>query len=571
MAGAFSWVRRLFTRLTEDDKRLAASIANITGRTPGNLDLYKLAVRHSSFNSGANGEHNERLEFLGDAVLGAVVAEYLFKKFPKKNEGFMTEIRSRLVNGESLGQLATKIGLDRLIQYEGRRKMPHTHRSMNGDAMEALVGAFYLDTDFDTCRTFILERLLKPHYDLNEVVESDYNHKSRMIEWAQKAGKKLSFDIAPDSGRGNKDFVANVMLDGKMFASGSGFSKKKAEQAAALAAIKKIKERSERNRDDDNRPDRRERPSRGQERHQERGERNADRRQEGRPERTERPEGQPRPERQPRADRPGRFERPPRPAQVDDQESAPQNMEAPAEQPTEQRPARPERTQRTGRRIDQAQMYDEAAPIATPESNSIESTEPRPERPQRERPNRRERPPRRGKGDQSVEGEALQAQPEASSAGFEAEASAPAYQATDAGQAATFAQEPTAPQAPVEKPQANFQVNQQKVQPKAVEEVAQAAQTPQAPPASGKRKWINVSQGAAQSAQPQDAAGSYAPIQPKSVDAPAEGADAQDMARQAYKAIASEADAFLTAQMPADSPAPPATGQPDEQDGATPA
>lgn len=596
MAGSFGWLRRLFTSLSQEDRKLAAAIANITGRTPVNLDLYKLAVRHSSFNSGANGEHNERLEFLGDAVLGIVVAEYLFKKFPKRNEGFMTEIRSRLVNGEALGQLAGKIGLDKLIQYEGRRKQPHTHRSMNGDAMEALIGAFYLDTDFNTTRAFILDRLIKPNVDLNEVVESDHNHKSRMIEWAQKHSRRLSFEIAADSGRGNKDFVANVILDGKQFATGSGFSKKKAEQAAALSAIKKIKDKAEKGTQFDDEPsDRRREGGREPREGRERDGRDNRRRDQQhlsenrsergpRPPRAEREESatpteprQLRPERQSRAELGEEFERidQPEPTPRPDRAERPERTDRPERTPRAERERgdRPERPERNDRqkppRVNQEELYNEAAPLAPAEEAGITATEPRPERQPRQRPPRRERPPRRNK-DSEVIGEATEP-----SEGIDA-VSGPEPERGASNDTPVsdkefknifnFAKDkeevtpaPTAEPTPESKPQPAtepapvFQVNVQRIQPKAVEiKPAQlpSVSAPQTTP--GKRKWVNVSKG-------EEAASPAA-------SADASGPAAADMARQAFNSISDEADAFIN-QLPAEEPTPSA--EKPEEDSAT--
>lgn len=245
MAFSFFGLGRLFRSYSDDDKGLANSIEAITGVKPRNLELYKLAVRHSSTGqlSSNRAEHNERLEYLGDAVLGTIVAHYLFQRYPLKNEGFLTEIRARMVNGEALNDLALKIGLDKLVKYEGRRKQVHTHRSMYGDAMEALVGAFYLDFGFDSCRRFVTERLLNPHYDLEQLVESETNHKSRLIEWSQKNGYKISFDIIKEAGRNHtREFTAQVTLEGLTLATGTGFSKKKAEQSAALKAYDRVNE-----------------------------------------------------------------------------------------------------------------------------------------------------------------------------------------------------------------------------------------------------------------------------------------------------------------------------------------
>lgn len=220
------------------DRQLEKAIRHIAGSRPKNLQLYKLALQHTSaakeITADGFRESNERLEYLGDAILGAVVAEFLFSKFPFRDEGFLTEIRSRIVNRESLNVLSKKIGLNQLIVFDGNRRTALTHKSMHGDALEALVGAIYLDRGFKFTRRFITKRLIKPYFDLDSVVQHNPNFKSIMIEWAQRADKKLKFEIVEERGSvHNKEFVAQLMLDDKPFALGSGQSKKKAEQAAA--------------------------------------------------------------------------------------------------------------------------------------------------------------------------------------------------------------------------------------------------------------------------------------------------------------------------------------------------
>jgi ribonuclease-3 len=225
------------------DKQLATAIRSITGFKPENLELYKLAIRHSSVaqKEGLATGHNERLEYLGDAVLGMIVAEFLFKKFPFKDEGFLTQIRSRIVNGESLNQLSRKVGLDKIIEFEGKKASNQAHKSMYGDALEALVAAVYLDKGFKKCSTFVIKNLLIPHFDLEEVVQTDTNYKSKLIEWAQRYAQEVKFDIIAESGSGHaKEFTAQVVVGGNPIASAKGSSKKRAEQMAAAEAINKL-------------------------------------------------------------------------------------------------------------------------------------------------------------------------------------------------------------------------------------------------------------------------------------------------------------------------------------------
>lgn len=236
----------IFKSQADADRRLAIAIKNIVGRRPINLALYQLAFRHTSASRVAPKtgvrESNERLEYLGDAILGAVIAEYLFKKYPYQEEGFLTDIRSRIVNRESLNQIARKMGIEDLIEYEGSKKHRLAYKSMNGDALEALVGAIYLDRGFHFCRKFILKKLVQNQIDIDELISNNKNFKSRIIEWAQKENRELSFEIIKEKGsKHQRIFVSQIIVDEKPLAVGNGLSKKKAEQAAAEQACKILK------------------------------------------------------------------------------------------------------------------------------------------------------------------------------------------------------------------------------------------------------------------------------------------------------------------------------------------
>ena len=219
------------------DQKLILAIKNIAGLTPSNLALYRLATLHSSISreNEKNGfkESNERLEYLGDAVLGAMVADYLFKKFPFKDEGFLTEIRSRIVNREALNLLARKIGIANIVQYDSKNS--HLQQVILGNTLEAIVGAIYLDKGFLRCKKFVVDKLIAPNYDLDAIINSDSNFKSKIIEWAQREGKDVRFEILDvKKGRNHKEFTARVIVDGEPMGTGYGNNKKKAEQDAAL-------------------------------------------------------------------------------------------------------------------------------------------------------------------------------------------------------------------------------------------------------------------------------------------------------------------------------------------------
>ncbi|TAE74604.1 MAG: ribonuclease III [Bacteroidetes bacterium] len=234
----------LFKKISEEDKKLIESVRKIVGTPPKNIEVYKLALKHTSALAlnRINGqkESNERLEYLGDAFLGAIVAEHLFRKYPFEDEGFLTEIRSRIVNRESLNRLAQKIGLTEIISYTlnpSNRHINIAHRSMSGDALEAFVGAIYLDKGFNFCKKFVVKKLLNTHYDLDEVIANNKNFKSVIIEWAQKEGKILKFEIIKESGTKHlKEFTAQIFINDEPLTIGHGLNKKKAEQAAAQKA-----------------------------------------------------------------------------------------------------------------------------------------------------------------------------------------------------------------------------------------------------------------------------------------------------------------------------------------------
>lgn len=226
---------------SKEDRSLASDFNRITGKKPVNLGLYKQAVCHSSMakkNAGGIKDSYERLEYLGDAILGMIVAELLFKKFPYQEEGFLTELRARIVSREALNSLCQKIGLAGLIQYNQQRGPKH--KSVYGDVMEALVGAFYLDHGFAATKKFVMQRLILPHYDFEELLNTTYNHKSKIIEWAQKENKEIEFNMVEERGENSNQFVIEVTVDGVPVKKGFGFNKKKAEQDAARKSMTEL-------------------------------------------------------------------------------------------------------------------------------------------------------------------------------------------------------------------------------------------------------------------------------------------------------------------------------------------
>lgn len=224
------------------DKQLKQAIKGILGYKPGNIFLYHLAFLHKSATQETqNGIriNNERLEFLGDAILDAVAADFLFKTFPTRDEGFLTEMRSKIVSRIMLNKLSQKMGIDQLILLDGSSS--GTFRSYKGDAFEALIGAMYLDKGYDFTRKIILERIIKNYFDIDELVNQEVNFKSKIIEWAQREKKQAQFNVVEEVGSGyKKQYVVELIVDGEAIARGQDFSIKGAEQNAAEKSWQKI-------------------------------------------------------------------------------------------------------------------------------------------------------------------------------------------------------------------------------------------------------------------------------------------------------------------------------------------
>ncbi len=229
-------MKRLFIRFSPHQKRFI-QIKNLLGFWPSNIRLYELAFTHSSVarevREGVK-DSNERLEFLGDAVLGAIVARFLFTKFPYRDEGFLTEMRSRIVNRTYLNKLALKIGLDKLIQYDASHRM---YKSICGDTFEALIGAVYLDKGYNFTEKIILERIIRFHIDLEELEQQELNFKSRLINFVQRNRQSIIYDAREEIGNERqKRYHVTLFIDEKPVAEGIGYSKKAAEQAASEQA-----------------------------------------------------------------------------------------------------------------------------------------------------------------------------------------------------------------------------------------------------------------------------------------------------------------------------------------------
>ncbi|MEI6455459.1 MAG: ribonuclease III [bacterium] len=224
------------------DKQLRQAIRNIFGFRPGNIYLYRLAFLHKSMTQETIqglGVNNERLEFLGDAILDAVTADFLFKTFPTKDEGFLTEMRSKIVSRTTLNKLSQKMGIDSLIQLDASSNA--VLRSFSGDAFEALVGAIYLDKGYNFTKKILLDRVIAQYYNIDELVNQEVNFKSKIIEWAQKEKKQVQFNVLEEVGSGyKKQYIVELVLDSNSVSRGQDYSIKGAEQIASEKAWQKI-------------------------------------------------------------------------------------------------------------------------------------------------------------------------------------------------------------------------------------------------------------------------------------------------------------------------------------------
>ncbi|HPK04275.1 MAG TPA: ribonuclease III [Bacteroidales bacterium] len=231
-----------FKAIFSPDRELYLKLKNIFGFYPNNISIYQLAFRHKScalrhFNGIRIS--NERLEFLGDAVLDAIIADHLFKLFPYKDEGFLTQMKSKIVSRNHLNKLSSKLGIDKLIQCS-QETIPH-HKSMKGDAFEAFIGALYLDKGYRITRSIIIDRIIRLHVDMDEMVTMDTNFKSRLLEWTQREKKTLEFKVIDEVGSGyHKQYIVELLIDQVVFGRGQDYSIKAAEQQAAEKALEKI-------------------------------------------------------------------------------------------------------------------------------------------------------------------------------------------------------------------------------------------------------------------------------------------------------------------------------------------
>lgn len=212
------------------------NLIHLIGYRTTSIVLFQTALNHRSVKDNPS-ENNERLEFLGDSVISTVVADYLFKKYAYKGEGFLTEMRSKMVNRQQLNSIALQMGLKKMTRFN---KLDNGLRTSQifGNTLEALVGAIYLDKKYDFTRKWIIEKMIQPHLFMDDLEQIDINIKNKIIGWALKQGKQVDFVLAGEQLEGRRRlFTINVVLDGEIVTSQKGFTKKDASQIAAQKAI----------------------------------------------------------------------------------------------------------------------------------------------------------------------------------------------------------------------------------------------------------------------------------------------------------------------------------------------
>jgi len=206
----------------QPDKNFLRLLKRIIGFVPGNCEPYQLALVHKSisFSIFKNVSiNNERLEYLGDAVLDTIIAEYLFKKYPDKDEGFLTQMRSKIVNRENLNHIAIKLGISNIIKT---KLNGDNHKSIYGDALEALIGALYLDKGFNRTKKIVLERIIQNHININKLQDTENDFKSRIIEWGQKNKKDISFANFEEFNENTTVFISHLIIVDEIIGRGKG-------------------------------------------------------------------------------------------------------------------------------------------------------------------------------------------------------------------------------------------------------------------------------------------------------------------------------------------------------------
>jgi ribonuclease III len=221
------------------DPSFKKQLKGLLGYTPRNISLYTTSLSHRSVKDSID-ENNERLEYLGDAILSALVADYLFKRYPYKGEGFLTEMRSKMVNRQQLNDIALKMGLKKMSVFNRSDASLKTSQIF-GNTLEALVGAIYLDKGYKKTSKWVNERIIMPHMFVDDLENLEINHKNKLYGWANKNGKQLDFETIDEKlENGRRLFTIAAVVNGRVIAQGKAFNKKDASQIAAQLAVEKL-------------------------------------------------------------------------------------------------------------------------------------------------------------------------------------------------------------------------------------------------------------------------------------------------------------------------------------------
>ncbi len=224
---------------SSEEISFSRQLENVLGFKPTKNSLYKTALTHRSVRDSAD-ENNERLEYLGDAILSGIIADFLFKKYPYKEEGFLTEMRSKMVNRNQLNELAIKMGIKK-ITYFNRFDNSLKMSQIFGNTLEAVVGAVYLDKGFKKTKKWVIRQIIMPHLFMDDLELLEINHKNRLYGWANKNGKNLEFETIDERiESGRRLFTVAAVVDGELIAEGKAFNKKDASQIAAQLALDKL-------------------------------------------------------------------------------------------------------------------------------------------------------------------------------------------------------------------------------------------------------------------------------------------------------------------------------------------
>ncbi|MDX2360553.1 MAG: ribonuclease III [Crocinitomicaceae bacterium] len=232
----------LFSRKkTQEELEIIRFLIKCFGYRPNDITLFKRALTHKSISNNSEELSNERLEFLGDAILDSVIAEFLFVKFPKEDEGFLTKIKSKMVSRRTLGMIGHEMEISKVLRYNKGRSIKL--ETIEGNAFEALIGAIYLDGGYKSAQKSISTHIFRKYVNLNQILEEEIDFKSKLFIWSQKNRLPIIFEIVDEQNDGTTwNYIVKVMINDQEYGRGSGSSKKKAEQASAKETLELVGE-----------------------------------------------------------------------------------------------------------------------------------------------------------------------------------------------------------------------------------------------------------------------------------------------------------------------------------------